>query len=600
MSHKDLNTIRQSLSQTKLFSSLPKDIIFKLAQQTEEIHLIAGETLFSQGSVSDFLYILIKGKLISTHISPSGTVSRIGKINPIETVGELGVFSGEPRSLTVNAIIDSYLYKIPTKQFNELCHTYPVLFEEISKLIIDRSYGTIKSLTREKVLHHVMMILPLLKNQSIEFIRNQFEKTKRDEINFFSCQGLSHEIITDIINHHDENEQSVLFFMEEWMPTLFKSLSDKLTHCYIALSVVEECHLSNETKEILNYIEHYTNINLQLILIHPDNQAPINTQHFLDIAEFELHHHIRLNHIEDYKRIMRFMTGTALAVVLGGGGARGLTHLGVLKAIVEQGIPIDAIGGTSIGASVAACFAITQDFSYTADYVNRLKEATLRSLKMWHITWPIISVYSGNPTTVEINGLVGNTMIEDLWIPYFAVSSDLSEKIEVVHKRGLLWEAMRSSGSIPAIFPPVVRNGHLLIDGGVMNNLPVDVMRRLIGNKHIILASSLSKRFDYENKYNFPTVLPLSMTLLHRLGLGKKKYVYPEFFRTFIDALLLGSSANEKKNANAADILVSPDLFGFNSLSIPKKREIELINRGYDETIIATEKFMKHHPGFRK
>jgi predicted acylesterase/phospholipase RssA len=164
--------------------------------------------------------------------------------------------------------------------------------------------------------------------------------------------------------------------------------------------------------------------------------------------------------------------GKQIGIVLGGGGARGMAHLGVLAALNEAGIPIDCICGTSMGAIVAA--GVARGWS-----VNEMREHVVtvfaRRLALYDPTIPISSLLAGKKLDAVIRELYGDAMIEDLWLPFFCVSTDLTRAEPVVHDNGSLCQAVRASCSIPGMFPPVVTDGRVLVDGGLMDNLPIDL-----------------------------------------------------------------------------------------------------------------------------
>ncbi|WP_315957761.1 patatin-like phospholipase family protein [Coxiella burnetii] len=424
------------IKRIKFFSSLPDEKAAELVPHFNKVNLQSGETLFYQRDGSLFLYILIKGKLISELSTASQEKIIVGTINPIETVGELGSLSGEPRSLTVKAATDSVVLELPNKIFKEFCQEYPAILTDISKFIVDRSLQIIKIMAQEEA-RKVNLIFPLLQKTSL--------------------------------------------------------------------------NLSTEIQDI----QRLPNVRLELILLQPENiDQPKNTKKWLEKFDFDLHHHLQLNQSDSWARLIRFMTGKATALVLGGGGARGFSHFGTLKALRENNIPIDAIGGTSVGSVVAACYAMTQDCNETMKLLQDLKRAAKHSFSLRNLTWPFISLFSSHPLTTLLMSTFGSTRIEDLWIPFFAIFANLVDKDEFVQKRGLLWEAVRSSSSLPGIYPPIVKIGKLLLDGGLINNLPVDTMREMIGNDHKIVASQLSKQEMKSISYHFPFVLPLGKALL--------------------------------------------------------------------------------------
>lgn len=580
------------IEQCHFFANLPKSILIDLLPQFEKIEINAGQTLFKQGEASEYLYVLISGELISLLTKPSGKTIIIGTIAPVQTIGELGALSGEPRSLSTEAVTDSALLKLPSVVFRKLCDEYPAILASISKIIIQRSLEIMELVAQEKSAYNVSIVLPLLK-EKVQFKEQLQQHLHGAPIDFFICKENHAAEIKKAINVSETKNRHIIIFMEEWNEDIYKYCLEKINHFYVVLDSTETFHPTPFTNQLFNDFKRLPTVRLELVLLHPAHtKQPSNTKHWLKIANFSLHHHIRKTNNDDFQRLIRFMQGTAFTLVLGGGGARGLTHVGVIKAILNRKLSIDAIGGTSIGANVAAAYAHTLNYKKMVETVNTLKIAALESLSIKQLTWPIISLYSSNPATKALIDAFNNQRIEDLWIPYFAVSSNLTDKFENVHREGFLWEAGRSSAALPGIFPPIVSNGKLLFDGGLLNNLPVDTMRDLIGPSHTIMASSLAHRQKENEHYQFPPVLSRKEAIMWRLGLSKQKYSYPYFLETFVDALLLGSSAHEEKNCSAADLLVKPNLQGFKLLSIDVVKENELIQIGCEEANRAIDKFL--------
>jgi predicted acylesterase/phospholipase RssA len=166
--------------------------------------------------------------------------------------------------------------------------------------------------------------------------------------------------------------------------------------------------------------------------------------------------------------------------VLGGGGARGFAHPGVIRALHEAGVPIDLIGGTSMGAFMAMGYALglTPD-----EMVERGLKATEH---LMDLTVPIVSLIAAKRMARRLTTELGDLQIEDLHLPYFAVSANLSRAEVMVHARGSLVKAVQASNSAPALFPPVIMDGDLLMDGALLDNVPVDVMRRFANGGTVI------------------------------------------------------------------------------------------------------------------
>jgi NTE family protein len=159
-----------------------------------------------------------------------------------------------------------------------------------------------------------------------------------------------------------------------------------------------------------------------------------------------------------------------VGVALGAGGARGLAHIGVLRGLTEAGIPIDAVVGTSIGAVVGAIFAAGQLENFERQ-ARKLERADL--LRLFDPVWPRAGLISGDRAAEWLRGLVGEWRIEDLAIPFGAVTVDLVTGEEILIREGSVVDALRASISVPGIFVPFRSHERILVDGAIRNPVPV-------------------------------------------------------------------------------------------------------------------------------
>eukprot|EP00730_Choanoeca_flexa_P008545 TRINITY_DN12502_c0_g1_i2.p1 TRINITY_DN12502_c0_g1~~TRINITY_DN12502_c0_g1_i2.p1 ORF type:complete len:1233 (+),score=284.31 TRINITY_DN12502_c0_g1_i2:2729-6427(+) len=185
----------------------------------------------------------------------------------------------------------------------------------------------------------------------------------------------------------------------------------------------------------------------------------------------------------DFGRLSRHLAGASVGVVLGGGGARGSAHLGVLRAMEQDGIPIDMIGGTSIGAFVGGMIAeelSVENSEFLRRYADFARVMGSQLNMVLDLTYPLVAFFSGRAFNRVIEDVFGDRQIEDLWIPYFCVSTDITDSAKVVHTHGSLWRYVRASMSLSGYLPPICdpENGHMLLDGGYVDVLPIEVMKQ--------------------------------------------------------------------------------------------------------------------------
>ena len=237
----------------------------------------------------------------------------------------------------------------------------------------------------------------------------------------------------------------------------------------------------------------------ELVILHQDAEhTPTNTKLWLEAFSVRRHHHVAMRAPSGLApahaaRLARSLRQISVGVVLGGGGARGLAHVGVLAALEEEGVPIDAIGGTSIGAMVGGAYARDPSALLVRATTGRFaKEMSSLWRRLMDITIPIVSYFTGTAMNIGLRSTFGATKIEDCWLPFFCCTMDLISCVPMVHRNGTLWRYVRASMALVGFLPPVCDTEpgddsklHVLVDGGYVNNLPTDVMRAL-GARYVI------------------------------------------------------------------------------------------------------------------
>lgn len=585
------------LKSHKIFVSLDDQTLLTLIPKLTKIELDRGNLLFSQGEPSDCAYILASGKLIVQLITENHHTKTVGHIDAGETVGELGALSGEPRAMSVKALRDCILYKISSKDFVELCYLHPaVMFATIHPLLC-RSQNMIHLLTSEQTLNQITLF-PANHEMHLDLFIEKFMLCIQNHSDIILVTDFQDdfrnvndpEIIAeklDIIESHKKPTQLIIYLLKSFNSALATHCLRRADKLYIIANGQETPIIDPVILNHLNQAKSHYKFSPDLILLHPSKTVlPRNTSAWLLQTPLEMHHHIRIDTMKHYQRLLRFMRGNAVGLVLGGGGTRGWAHLGVIKALHEQKIPIDMIGGTSVGAIIGGCYAIDESYEESYEKFYNIIEMSRRSVSWRSMTWPIISLFDARSFTASQRKTFNDIEIEDLWLPYYCISSNLANYTEEIHRNGLLWERTRCSSSIPGIIPPMVVHGELHLDGGLFNNLPVDVMRQYIGKKGTVIASELNSSLRDYRKYHFPPELTLKDALLYKLGLSHDNYKFPRFIDTFLRGLMIGSSAKTKQNILSADVLINLNLNKFRLLHSTPKQADKMINVGYLEAMI--------------
>jgi NTE family protein len=317
----------------------------------------------------------------------------------------------------------------------------------------------------------------------------------------------------------------------------------------------------------------------ELLLLHPPGAKAGLPEHFsMRSGLFESHHHIRAGNTDDVRRLARFIAGRAVGLVLAGGGARGFAHIGIIKALKEAGVPFDHVGGTSIGAIIAAGVAQEWDVPELSD---RMREAFVANNPLSDFTFPWVGLVRGKKASTMLQKHFGDIRIEELPKPFFCISSDLTTGRIHEHRAGVLWRALRATVALPGILPPVTYHGHLLVDGGVMNNLPVDVMREHATGAGPIIACDITGELDLQAHDDHYGEKPWWLAWQ---GLGGT----PSIVSILMRSGTVGSEAQRRIVREQADYLIEPPMLDI-GLRDWKKFD-QAIREGYDVARASIEK----------
>lgn len=590
------------LSESDLFNHLNNEETSTLLKLCEFESLTADEVLFYKDEPSDSLYIVTSGKCLAV-LEENGVEKLIGTIGVGEMIGELGALSGKPRALTIKAYSDSTLLKLTSEHFIEFLEnsSSTQLYLKLFASIIERSQQVIKILAKEKVYRHIALIPATDESIPDNFIEQLKDAIKpqhnliiidRDALQQ-KKSDINLDIILEVIRKADKENKIIVFIVKDLSrlgmyadaveQKSFKMIMENLDAVYFVAKGAQYRDINKPVRMVLDKNKLSLISKKSLILLN-EGQQYNNTSTWLDSCRVDNHYHIDMNQKSDYSRLLRYIIGRPNGLVLSGGGTKCYAALGAVKAFEELGIPIDAVGGTSAGSILAALIANYKSFDDIFEAGKPTIEIGSHSLKMKNLTFPLVSVANGQVLTDTLQEVYGDMQIEDTRLPFYAIGCDLNQGKELRFKRGPLWEAIRCSTSLPLIYPPYIKDGHLIIDGGLLNNLPIDVMIDLIGSEAFITAFNLSVTV-HDEKYKFTPIMGFFDSMLTRLKLRHKDYNYPPLIEMFLNSLMLGSSLRANENSLKANLLIQPDLSEFPILGLGPDKIEELIEIGYQETM---------------
>jgi len=310
-----------------------------------------------------------------------------------------------------------------------------------------------------------------------------------------------------------------------------------------------------------------------LIMLQPGGGRPIvETVRWLAGRKVDFHVHVRDDVPGDLGRVVRIVSGRALGLVLAGGAARGFAHLGVYRAMQECGLPVDWVGGTSLGAIMAAVLAAPYNLEEAIEIARR---SFVKGKPFSDFTVPLVSLISGRRMDRLLHKHL-DFSIEDLPTPFFCVSCMLDTGALKLHENGNLADAVRASASIPGIIPPAVVDGRLAVDGAVINNLPVDIMQhKPVGT---IVAVDLSA--DKEVAVDYPAMPSAWAVLRGRYLPFSRRYRVPGLSTVLLKATELGTLERVRNLGQQADLLLRPQVRQFGMTEV--KSFDRIVQAGYE------------------
>lgn len=599
--------IKELISSVPMFQGVGAKLISELEHQMEWIFLPGGETLMRQGDKADGMYVVVNGSLVYEVRNDQGLVVSTGTFSKGDIIGEMALLTGEPRTATVVATLSCEIVKISTVAFETVFSKHPPSMLAITKLIADRFTKDRMGKRTIKKTRSIITLFPLQKDLSVrEFAHNlagALKKIGRTTIvenkDFKKNKGDREHAVSDILEslYHLQDSHDFLILCPNFEDKLWTETILHHTNRILLLSDAKKADvLSPEEIRFLGDADETFGPIRELVLLYSDvNAKPQNTSNLTRVRKIDVVRHIRTYSQHGFESLTRFITGRSIGLALGGGGAKGFAHIGLIKAMQEENIPIDMIGGTSAGALMASIYAMGND----APNLERIAKALMSDKKTLNdYTVPVVSLIRGKKFNTVIKSFVGETMIEDLWLPYFAVATSLTKAQKVIIDRGPVWKALRASASIPGILPPFFEKGELLVDGAMLDNIPGAVMREKGADFVISVAlasdgdSAADERFGSIYPKNNSGALPSALRLFFKRIFSKAQNLKeaPNLLSLLMRATFVASDAAMAQAKAESDIFAELPVEQYGLFDWKKFYELVEIGYRYGKTHAKTWK----------
>jgi NTE family protein/lysophospholipid hydrolase len=590
--------LRAILRESDLFAGWSVTARDNLETELEWMSLADDEVFIREGEAGDFLAILVSGRLQILAELPNGEIKLISELGPGDTVGEMALFTGAPRTATVKAIRDSEIVKLYKSNFDRLVGQHPhEMVNAFAGKIISRLWNNLQGITPRRSSLSTLVIVPMSPDVPLSDFGRRLARAfapmgKTTHLNsrlvdeILEIDGISQTKPQDFNNgrlvawlNEQEHRSDFVIFEADPSPTPWslRCLRQSDLALLIGLAKHDPAQIAVDFKHLAANSTS-SDTRQALVLLHDDKaEHPSGTQEWLDRWPVHSYHHVRENRMADYQRLARIVTGRATGLVLSGGGARGSAHIGVLRALIECGIEIDHIGGNSMGSIVAAGHALGLD----PEGIGRLIKEMYRLRNTFDPTIPLVSMLSRRRLANYFRKVFGERQIEDLWLPFFCVSSNLTRAEVVTHDRGPLYRWVIASNSAPGLMPPVVHQGDLLLDGSLLDDMPIDIMRDKIGNGTVI-AVDVSPLVDLAENPDYGDYLSGFRVLWSRINPFTPAMKLPNIAAILQRSGELSSKRTQRNlvNARLADLYLRPPVEHFSLTDTSAVDEIAAI--GYE------------------
>jgi len=549
--------LRRALQRAPLFADLDSHSMAAIEREMAMTTLPGGAPLFRQGEPADAVYVVASGCLgVFRHEDDDSAEEPIlmAEIPPGNIVGEMSLLSHTQRTRSVAALRDSEVWRLGRASFDRLTTLHPEVLPTLMRSVAMRNaLGPAKRrrAPRTFALLPVGADVPsarfaVLLSSALGRIGSQVQMLGPDSIDqepewFARC----------------ETESSFVLYRADPTATPWTELCLRQADCLVVVRLAGDDHPTRLPFEIetaqSGAVFHRRR---ELVLLHEGRDPSAGaTAPLLAGGLYGQHHHIRLDVPADIDRLARLLTGHSVGVVMAGGGARAFTHIGVVRALRQSGVPVDQVGGTSMGAIVAAGVAsrwsdeeLTQRFRAAFVDTNPLNDYTL----------PFVSLFNGRHVTKLLRTAFGEKEIEDLVLPFYCVTANLTTSNADIHTVGRLWRWLRASVAIPGVIPPFNEAGEVHVDGGVIDNFPVRAMRRqgrgMTIGVDIDTGGALAAGADVTESW--------SAWQFFRRMIWKRNETLPipSIVRILLRSALVSSAARAAEDRAAADLLIVPPM----------------------------------------
>ena len=580
-----------------LFAGFDPELFETIAREFEWLSFDEDEVLCSEGDAADRMFLVVHGRLVISRRDAHGKAILKGWAGPGEAVGELGLLEGHTRAATVQAHRASVVVTLSRARYEALTGRVPECLILLNRLLAGQLRHVLSPAPEASKSAEILAILAASKDAPLAVFCDKLCDSLGKEgpvlhLNPARLKDLMGEDVSVETLGVESRGRLLAWLNEQENRYRFIVLEADIE----ATAWTERCIRQGDqiilvargparpgAHNILEGLRPSPQPRVerlhQLVLIQDDNAAkPSGTKAWLDALPVAEHHHVRLAKHGDMDRLGRYLRGKSISLALAGGAALGFAHIGVVRALSEAGIPIDLVCGTSMGSIIGGQVAL----GMTWQEIQRVSRKHFRGNSVYDFGLPVISFCKAKRMDARLQEITGDDTIEDLWLKFFCVSSNLTRARPEVHTRGGLKRAMRASSAVPGLFPPIrSESGDLLVDGAFVDNLPAGLAAARTGGA--VIAVNVIPTVDqaigaYREGASVIDVLRSRMK-------GNEQERSPLILDLLQRTVFLPAVSAAERIRTGVSLYIEPDLADFSLLNT--NRFDEIVEVGYSAALAS-------------
>lgn len=468
----------------ELFEDVPAEDLGILLEDVSMVRLDRGQLLLDGDGSGGAVFILRSGSALASFTGPHGEMADMAPLEPGDMVGGLSALTRTSFGLTVQAMRDTVVYRVGEAaflRFLDNSHKGALrVMRHLSRWLVQ----SMNPVQRPRESNNIALVA-VAEGIDLDSIGDTITRYLADrqlavELITPSSAPDSSEVVCAIEAVNDVVVMTTSAADPKWLERAVAN-ADRV------VLVDAPGHPARPEPDLLRICGQGRRPLLDLLVLHDAaTEYPGLAARWQAREDLDERMNIRQGSAADLEFVARMLVGRAVGLVLAGGGARGYVHLGVARALREAGIPIDMVAGTSMGGIVAAGIGYMWSIERMS---SALGDMFAKNSPVGDYTLPLVSLVRGYRVSRRLRDTFGDLSLDNMWRPFFCVSSNLSNGSPFVHRTGPAWEALRATSALPGILPPMVLNRQVLVDGAIMNNFPVDIMRRM--GRGVVIGSNI-------------------------------------------------------------------------------------------------------------